>query len=136
MDLSRLETLCELLVNGQDFARTWEFFLDHFGENPEFMNNGERTESPLLEAVIAQVGQQLSGKEVEIKDLLLVRVPGQSFIHGGCVLDSRIANVIYFEDAQAGLIAIPWSATTGETKYARFSTQLMPRRGRGSPSVN
>ena len=136
MDLTKLATLRDLLVNGKDFARTWEFFLDQFGENPEFMNNGERTQSPLLEAVIAQVGQQLSGKEVALKDLLLVRVPGESFIHGGCVLGTKIANVIYFEDVQSGLIAIPWSVTTGETKYARFSTQMMPRPGRGSPSVN
>lgn len=136
MDMSKLETLKEMLLHGKDFARTWEFFLDHFGENAEFMDGGERTESPLLEAVISQVGQQLSGSPVPLKNLLLVRIPGQDFIHGGCVLGTRIANVIFFEDAQAGLIAIPWSPSTGETKYARFSTQLMPRPGRGSPSLN
>lgn len=136
MDFSKLATLKDLLLNGKEFARTWEFFLDNFGENAEFMDGGERTESPLLEAVIAQVGQQLSGKEVAVKDLLLVKIPGQGFIHGGCILGTRIANVIYFEDAQSGLIAIPWSASTGETKYARFSTQMMPRPGRGSPSLN
>ena len=68
--------------------------------------------------------------------LASVRVPGQCLIHGGCVVGSKIANLIYFEDNQTGLIAIPWSATTGETKYARFSTQMMPRAGRGSPSLN
>jgi hypothetical protein len=136
MDLSKLATLKDLLLNGKEFARTWEYFLDHFGENSEFMDGGERTESALLEAVIAQVGQQLGGKPMPLKDLLLVKIPAQSFIHGGCVLGNKIANVIYFEDAQSGLIAIPWSASTGETKYARFSTQMMPRPGRGSPSVN
>jgi hypothetical protein len=132
----KLATLKDLLLNGKDFARTWEYFLDQFGENAEFMDGGQRTESPLLEAVITQVGQQLSGKPVALKDLLLVKIPGQGFIHGGCVIGAKIANVIYFENEQSGLIAIPWSLATGETKYARFSTQLMPRPGRGSPSLN
>lgn len=136
MDLSKLETLKDLLLNGKEFARTWEYFLDNFGENSEFIGDGERTESPLLEAVITQVGQQLSGKPVQLKELLLVKINGHGFIHGGCILGTKLANVIYFEDAQSGLIAIPWSAATGETKYARFSTQMMPRPGRGSPSLN
>src|SRR5262245_23900652 len=131
MDLSKLATLKDLLLNGNDFARTWEYFLDNFGENAQFMDGGERTQSPLLEAVISQVGQQLAGEPVALKDLLLVKIPGQDFIHGGCQIGTRIASVIYFENDKSGLIAIPWSPATGETKYARFSTRLVPRPGRG-----
>lgn len=135
MDPAKFETLRDLLVNEKDFAKTWEFFLDNFAENAEFIENGKRTESPLLEAVIGQVGQQLTGNAT-IKELLLVSVPGQGLIHGGCIVGTKIANLIYFEDVQSGLIAIPWSIATGETKYARFSTRMLPRPDRGSPSLN
>ena len=129
MDLSLLDTLKQKLVTASSFAEVAEYFMDHFGENEEFLDCGVRTESPLLESVISQIAKQLFSREVVPNGLLLVRVPGTSFIHGGFLLEGKVGSVIHFEDAHIGLVSIVWSFNTNETKYARFSTQVIPRQG-------
>jgi hypothetical protein len=134
MDLAKLVTLKEKLQHTDQFDTVWKFFLDHFGENPAFMAMGEPTEQPFLEAVFAAVGQQLLGRQVKVHHVRLIRLAQEGFIHGGALLDSKMANVLYFEDVQAGMLAVVWSMAPGEMKYARFSgRQLRPR---GEPSAN
>ena len=135
MDLSLLDTLKQKLISATSFEKVAEYFMDHFGENEEFLDFGERTESPLLESVISQIAKQLFSHEVVPSRLLLVRVPGTTFIHGGFFLEDKVGSVIHFEDAHIGLVSVVWSFRTNETKYARFTTQIVPRQG-GNPSRN
>src|SRR5258707_11765033 len=97
--------------------------MDHFGEDPEFIDLGEATRDPFLEAAIAQIAAQLFGgkRDVVVTKMLLTRLPEQQFIHGGIVLGGKMGNVLYFEDIHVGLLALIWSVEPSETKMARFT---------------
>ena len=129
MDLSKLETLQEKLLDADDFYEVFNYFFDHFGENTEFLTLGEQVERPLIEQVLAQVGQHLLGASVvTIEDLLLVHVPEHNFIHGGCIINGRMGNLFYFEDIQQGLLAVLMSFGSGETQIARFTAHRVKQR--------
>ena len=121
MDLKLLETLKQRLLTAKEFEQVFTYFLDQFGEDPEFIAQGERTDSPFLEAVMGQVGKELFRREIRVTDVLLTRLPEQQFIHCACRLAGRLANVIYFEDVRTGLLVVILSEKAGETKFARFS---------------
>jgi hypothetical protein len=136
MDLSKLAELKEQMGNATVFSDVWTFFLDHFGEKKEFMALGEPAgDQPFLMEVLAHVGKELfGGDEVRVSNMILVRLPEYNFIHGGGVLNTKLCNVIYFEDIAQGILAIPWSWHPSETKLIRFRGQ--PLRPAYKPSVN
>jgi hypothetical protein len=134
MDLALLATLKNKLIHAKNFGQVWEYFFDHFGEDLEFIAQGERARHPFLEAVLTQVGREMFGKPVRLTNLLLTRLPEHQFFHGACSLDGKLANVMYFEDIQVGLIAVAASFAPSETKMARFTGRRMPMPG--SPSQN
>jgi hypothetical protein len=134
MDLSLLETLKQKLTTAKEFTPVFTYFLDHFGENPDFIALGERADSPFLEGVLAQIGKELFGKEVRVEDVLLTRLAEQQFIHGACSLGGRLANVLYFEDVRMGLLVVIMSFGSSDTKLVRFTGKLLP--GAPAPSAN
>ena len=134
MDLTRLQELKRKLLNEAQFAPVWAFFLDHFGENLEFMRLGGRAHHPLVEAVVAEVGQQLFAGEGAVTELLLTSLPEEQFIHGGFMMGRRVGGVFYFEDVHVGLAVVTDLPPSVETKYARFSGR--PLRKPGEPSQN
>jgi hypothetical protein len=136
MDLELLAVLKDKLVHATQFTDVINYFFDHFGEDPEFIDLGEQTRHAFLESVLAEVGYQMFGSRVAVMDLLLTRVPGRHFIHGGGILNGRVATVLYFEDIAVGLIAVA-SASSAETKLARFTGKpLMHPPGLDKPSPN
>jgi hypothetical protein len=126
MDLALLSTLKEKLIQATDFTPVFEYFMDHFGEDPDFIALGERAQHPFLAAVLDRVGKELFGKPVPLTDLLLVRLPEHQFLHGGCILGGKLANVLYFEDGSVGLLAVAMSMSPGETRLVRFTGQPLP----------
>jgi hypothetical protein len=137
MDLALLATLKDKLATATNFAEVMVYFFDHFGEDPDFMGQGESGRVPFLETVLAEVGKQLykdSGRTTLAIDFRLVRLPEQQFVHGAVTLGGKPANVIYFEDVHIGLMTVIWSLKPPETKYVRFSGRQMPRNL--TPSVN
>jgi hypothetical protein len=126
MDLSRLEVLKEKLVNSKDLSVVGNYFFDHFGENPEFLDLGKPGRNAVLEAFITALGQKLCGGKCKISNLLLVHVPNTRFIHGGCFINGRMANVIYFEDIEVGLLCLVPAKPDGQTMFSRFSGQALP----------
>ena len=134
MNLELLATLKDKLIHAPKLADVMNYFFDHFGEDPEFIGLGEATRHVFLEAVLAEVARQIFGGDAAVLDLMLTRLPDHRFIHGGGVLNGRLANVLYFEDVAVGLVCV---ATTPETKLARFTGKpLTPPPGRDKPSVN
>jgi hypothetical protein len=128
MNLELLATLKERLTTAQDFGDVLTYFLDHFGDHPEFIALGERCEHPFLEAVFAQVGGQLFGRAIKVSGVMLTRLAEQAFVHGTVHLENKLATVLYFEDIQKGLLSVVWSASPTETKLVRFTGRPMPDR--------
>jgi hypothetical protein len=134
MDLSPLATLKERLVTAEKFSDVMDYFFDHFGENPAFIALGERIEEPFLESVLLQIGGQIFPGKVTVGHLILTRLPEHQFIHGGFTVNGHLANLLYFEDIQVGLMAVVMPPPSMETKLVRFTGRRLPR-SRG-PSVN
>jgi hypothetical protein len=124
MDLSGLAELKRLLHEAKEFSTVWDYFLTNFGENPEFMVLGEPARSPLVEAVIPQVAQEVFRKKVPVGNLRLTRLSEQQFLHGAFTLDGKLATVIYFEDLGVGLLIIVLSFP-GDTRLLRFTARPM-----------
>lgn len=121
-NLSLMPKLKEMVVTADDFMTVWTYFLDHFGENPAFLDLGAPTKSPFIEAIIRQVGGQIFKREPTLNNLFLIHVPEQKFIHGGFVLNGKISGIIYFEDIQWGIISVSMSLG-GHTEFSRFSAK-------------
>jgi hypothetical protein len=135
MDLTLLATLKDKLATTDRFAAVMEYFFDHFGDDPEFIDQGERADCPFLETILAQVGAQLCGKPVTPADVLLTRLPEHQFVHGRCFLDGKLTTVLYFEDIHLGLLAVVWSFASGDTKLVRFRGRALSGPSR-EPSPN
>jgi hypothetical protein len=140
LDLNLLATLKEKLRTATEFADVWRYFLDHFGENREFIDLGEPTRSEFLEAVLGQVGGQLFKTDrIVLEHVRFIRLPEHHFIHGGCTIRGVLANVLYFEDAGQGVMFVAESFKPGEVLYARFSGVPLPPgppRPLAEPSLN
>jgi hypothetical protein len=134
MDLTQMQVLKEKLLNEAELAPVWLFFMNHFVDDPEFIALGERVNHPFVEAVVAEVGRQLFGANGTVNNLRLTRVAEQEFIHGGCGMGVHLGGVIYFEDAQMGLVTVAEKPPSIDVKYARFSGR--PVRKIPTPSQN
>ncbi len=126
MDLSKLATLKAKLATAKDFGDVLGYFLDHFGEDPDFLKLGQPTTDDFIEQVLGQVAGQLFQRSVLIRDLRLIRLPEHEFLHGGFQVQGKLGTLIYFEDERKGLIAIAWSESPPETKFARFRGSPVP----------
>ncbi len=136
MDLEMLAVLKDKLVHAAQFADVINYFFDQFGQDAEFIGLGDATRHPFLESVLAEVGRQMFGNQVAIMDMLLTRLSEQHFIHGGGVLNGRVATLLYFEDIAVGLVAVA-SPSSKETKLARFTGKPLRRpTGLDKPSLN
>ena len=129
MDLSRLDTLKQKLLETRNFMEVWDYFMTHFGEVDDFMALGETYVSRPLEGVLAQLAQQVVGPSTPVSRMLLIRLPEQQFVHGTAMLGGRLANLIYFEDVGVGLVGIVMSPATGENRVIRFTTGTKPGGG-------
>jgi hypothetical protein len=134
MDLSRLQELKTKLLHDKDLFPVWGFFLDHFGENPEFIELGEPDQDQFLESVVARATSQMFPRDGMVYTLRLVRLADEQFIHGGVNVDGRVGGVFFFEDVHVGLVAVSDHYPSDETKMARFSCR--PYRRPGKPSRN
>jgi hypothetical protein len=134
MNLAKLQELKQKLIQDAQLPPVWTFFMDHFADKPEFIALGDRARHPLVEAVVAQVAEQMFPKDGKVRGLMLSRLADQQFLHGGLMMGRRIGGVIYFEDAHIGLIAVADTPPSIEVKYARFSGR--PIADRGEPSLN
>src|SRR5689334_3081874 len=98
MDLSQLATLKTKLLTAKNFGEVTGYFLDHFGEDPAFMELGEPIRDEFIEQVLAQVAGQIFQRMVVIRNIRLVRLPEHEFIHGGFMVEGKVGTLLYFED--------------------------------------
>ncbi len=134
MDLSRLQELKTKLIHDKDLLPVWGFFLEHFGNDLEFMKLGVPISHAFIESVVARSGFQMFPQDGIVCTLQLVRLADQRFIHGAVNVAGRVGGVFFFEDVQVGLVAVSDRFPSDETKMARFSCQSLRRQG--TPSLN
>ena len=126
MDLSLLETLRHKIVTGKVFSDVFEYFFDHFGEKMEFFDEGEPAKDELLLNLLGQIGGAIFKTEkVTLDRLCLMRIEKYNFIHGGMTMNGAVANVIYCDDLQKGILAVHRPKMNPPTQFARFSAEML-----------
>jgi hypothetical protein len=120
MKLEKLYQLKEKLQQEKDLSKIWSYYMDEFGDIPEFSDLGEPVQQESLLAVITQVCQQIFGKPININDILTIYIKEYKFYHAPFMANNHIGGVIFFEDINTGLIAVT-SAGSKLAKYSRFT---------------
>ena len=132
MDLTHFDKLKTLLTTAKDFGKVWHYFFDHLGEDPDFLDLGYPTNDRFLSAFLQEAGNQVFQKKVIIKDLKLILIPDQHFIHGAGWMENCLAGIIYFADIYTGIASIssPFGKSVGgrplgESLFIRITGQPM-----------
>lgn len=127
MDLSGLAELKRLLHEAKEFSSVWDHFLTNFGEQPGFLDHGDRVgEDELLQLVLKEVCKSLfPDRPAIVIRSRLIRIAEHHFVHGTMFLDDRLSGMIYFEDVHKGMMAVCWSLAPPETKYVRFTGRAL-----------
>lgn len=127
MNLKQLQELKRKLLREKSLSKVWGFYMDKFADLPEFTDEGDRAENALLDTLIREICHQLFGDIFVIQDTMTIYIPEQKFYHGPLMVSDRIGGFIYFEDVQAGMVAIEEEPRNGRVKYARFSGSTIPK---------
>lgn len=121
MKVEHFLALKEKILGAENFNEPWEYFFDHFSENPAFMNMGEKTQNPLLQSILEEVGERLFRQKVKVTDMMLTEIPQHNFVHGACFVQGRLASVLFFKDVKVGMLSILGSARSHEVSMIRFT---------------
>ena len=126
MDLTLLETLRFKISTAKDFSEVFEYFFDHFGEDPKFFEVGEPADNEMLVQMLGKIGGSIfKTDKVRLDNLRLVRIKEYNFIHGGMIMNGAMGNVIYCEDLQQGLLVIHRPGKNPPTHFARFTAEML-----------
>jgi hypothetical protein len=129
MKVEHFLALKEKILGAKNFNEPWEYFFDHFSENPAFMNMGEKTQSLLLRSILEEVGERLFRQKVKVTDMMLTEIPQHNFVHGVCLVQGRLASVMFFKDIKVGMLSILSSAQSHEVSMIRFTSVEVKGKG-------
>ena len=122
-----LNSLRKKLLEEKDLSKVWTYFMDNYGENPDFHEQNIPSEpNELLNQFIVQIGEQIFQRSFKAVKITLFKVPNQHFIHGAVFFNGLPGNVIYFEDIHVGLLSVTKSLLTMETMFSRFTAAQVP----------
>ena len=121
MKAEYFSTLKEKVLTAENFDEVWQYFFDHFSDNPRFIDMGQKTENSFLQSILEGVGERLFRKKGEVTNMLFVKIPQHRFIHGACCIQGRMASVMYFEDVKLGILSVIGSLLTHEVMMVRFT---------------
>jgi len=127
-----LGELRERLLHQTDYERALHYFLEEFGGDKKFVEMGEVEQAPHLKAVLAHIASKALEKSLELEQARISRIRGFRFHHGCAVVDGRASIFFYFEEVNAGLMAII-PGIRGEAEVARFR---LPTGLQGDPENN
>ena len=126
MDLSKLKILRQKIATEKVFSKAFEYFFDHFGEDPKFFDVGEPVKDDRLIEMLGQIGGEIFQTElVALVNIRLVKIKEYRFIHGGMTMNGAVANVIYCDDIQKGILVVYRPTETPHTRFARFSAEMI-----------
>lgn len=116
---ARMQKLIRLLREENDFGTIWNYFMDEFGENPEFMQLGTPYSSPVLEVVVAKLCDAYY-PGAPVLNLSPIRVAECGLIHGGFQVRGCMGVVFYSEEISTGLVAVGDLPPSHTVHYGRF----------------
>ena len=136
MDNTRFLELKKMVFKAKDFGPIWNFFMDHFGENEQFLKMGRRAkEHVILDIVLDQLATQwFKVKKVSKIGWVLTEIPEWKFTHGAGFLNGCMTSIFHFDDEEVGMFAVTHMKSS-RTDMGRFSTKIVSP-PKHEPSLN
>jgi hypothetical protein len=116
------------LVTADDFYEVFNFFFDHFGESDEFIKVSVPQHNDLLQQVLVACAEPvLQQRIVSVHNALMLYVAEHQFYHGAAFFNQFMINFFYFEDIDAGLLAIATRKLidNNSSMVIRFSFEML-----------
>jgi hypothetical protein len=123
MDITKLEVLKNKMLLEKDLLVIWTYFLDNFAESEEFINIGKFKEKQILEKIALHILKKLFNIETDEIESRIINIPEYNFYHGSAICDSKFVSILYFEDDDIGMLAIP--SLDGNNEMVRFNVKDM-----------
>lgn len=120
---AQVERLRRLLRSSQDFGVPAAYFFDEVAEDPAALGVQER--HARLELTLRRTIAALMPTPT-LADLLILRVPGTSMLHGAALMRGAVCAFFYFEDDDRGLVVLDPLPRVGRTHYLRFTVTERP----------
>jgi hypothetical protein len=130
---AKLQLLKQAMQTERELPRISDVFWDEVAREPWFVNAGHPAENTRLRIITERVGSHILGGPYRATSTMLIHISEHAFWHGCCVLAGKLAQVLYFEDIDLGLLTIAGNIDSGTTHFVRFSS-LVIERGSGPPS--
>ena len=119
---AKLQYLKQVMQTEPEPPKISDAFWDEVAHEPSFASAGRPAENPRLRAMMERVGRHVLGEAYSATSTMLIHVREDAFWHGCCVLDGKLAQILYFEDIDRGLLAIAGDIGSGTTYYVPFSS--------------
>jgi hypothetical protein len=126
MTLRHLATLEDMLAHSEEFSDTFEYFMEHFGNNPDIMGVSSKTDVPFIKPILGEMGKYFFRKPmVVIADLHIFKVPHLKLLHGMARVENR--QVVFFVSRRLvkGLVVMFAPSPTANVEYFRFTPQVL-----------
>ncbi len=123
------------MISATDFSEILSYFFDHLGEDKGFLNLGRGQNNTYLKQILLLAARKaLNIEEIKTSELQMIHLAEFKFIHGGGFFNQYLGTYFYFEDIDAGLLALAHFPPTGRTEIVRFSCQVLDSKPK--PFVN
>ena len=122
VELDKLTELRQQMMGASDFRAPLNYFFEHFSNNPQFIKSGKLIQHELIQQVVEKVGEQLFGVG-EVQNMWLSEIETHQFIHGTCLVNGHVVNILFFDDIDMGLLGIVMEEDKIMT--ARFSSAML-----------
>ena len=121
--------LKRMLVFEEEFSKTYHYFFDHFGENPDFIKSGKQHKSPDLKKLMQSIGRKAINENSLATNVMLLLDNEHRFVHGMCFFDGWMMTIFFFKEISMGMVAMARPpGGKPETLYARFTTFEAPNK--------
>jgi len=121
--MEHLDTLKTKMTVSDNFMETFNFFFDHFGENPDFIQKSNPIENEMLMQATKIIAKQILGEEqIRLSNFMLLGLPDFHFFHGFGFVNRYMITIFYFDDICTGMAAFAlFPPGNSETKISRFT---------------
>lgn len=136
MSSTKMDQLKELVATAEELSTALNFFFDHFGEDPSFLARGKTTDrAPVLTSLLQMSTQPLFGKKPRVSSARWVHLKKERLAHGACMLEGRMAMVVYLTDRKVGIVSVHDPATGG-SQMVRFTHSSLAPDGGKEPEID
>ncbi|MBF0427709.1 MAG: hypothetical protein HQL94_02190 [Magnetococcales bacterium] len=123
-----LNKLGSLLAHAEEFSDIFKYFLDHLGEDMDFIRLGKRLNSPALKKTLQSIGDRILNEKSILTKITATIIPQHQFIHGACFINGQLAIFFIFKAFSMGLLVKIHKKDGIETLLVRFTIFEAPNK--------